>query len=1068
MALSNDNHDFDEEVIDTDNSGGDSSGGNNQAANTAKNQATKLGKKGGGKLTKKLLRKVVQIAVQILAKLMALLGPYGLLALAILILVLTIFYISFDVGYESRGKEKEYQMESVSEDNDKKQNEEGDYEAVNMSSGNKVVKSYYAYYTQQSFYKVLDGKMHKADDNKVKDVKDKYNREKEFMLSPDFLWALDEYLNNDNHRFPEQFIQPVYHDAKTFELEDLTDKRDELVAKSQKYDKKTHKAIKGEKIPGVWDYGFAPILQYKQFQEERESRGNVTEKQVWNKDKQKFENTKIDNGKAMTEGVSGYPQTVYMIEKVTTSIGTIENKITHEWQNTGETWTKDFTENVTVDVRYTVKETRQKRNKAGLKLYYVTTLTGEKTKETTILPTLYPVLYTVDVEKWKKETRKASRKAEGFVWSKEPMYEGEPDTSKIKGSKYMEDYMYHYIAYLPKNVMGKFDLENRTGKDIKELDAILKETEEDLGAVSEYDNTQPGTSNTAIDKALGVAGGSDKFKKAMQYATYFQKYGDMYGIDPLLLAAKAAQERGGVHSTVKDPGGALGVMQIQVNSHVNTNKSAFNYKTGQKDTVYATMAKIQNLETNIQLGAIIMQNSISEQKYNPLLGLQAYNYGTGGMNKVVKAYASAKGITADEVRKNSKDTGWMPYREKVHGKGYGDVQYIEHVLSHYPGGAGQKPYVFDKEGNKVFVDGDIQMGAGIPSASSGDGFSFWDIMDALKENWGKLFPDAPQELSKERFKYDNRQIGDSPIDILNMSFSMTEGKYFSEYEYITPEMWKEKYRMLFSNPPSPSGGVSDATSDQLNKYFPNGFGAVVAKAEKIAVPYNGSNISIQAPAGSKVLAITDGVVKEVGRGFVTVDHGTGAVSRYSTLQSVSVKEGDKVKQGATLGISNTNVVFEVLFDGSPTDPSWAVNGGSLTGVFVRPLVGGRLTSSMAPRVSPTGGGAIEYHTGADIAAPTGTSVKASAGGVVLKAGVMGNYGNMIHIKHMVNGKPMSTVYAHLSSINVKIGDTVAQGQIIGGVGSTGRSTGPHLHFEIQNGVGVYKDSPLDPTKFVKL
>lgn len=1066
--MSNKEYDHEEEIEES-----NSSSDNNESSSSDSGGGggSKAKKKLTGKLSKKLMSKLAKVAVQLMAKLVAMLLPYILPIIGIGMLLIFIFYISFDVAYESRGKEKEYQDESIEHDNKKKKTEDGGFEATQMSSGNKVVKSFYAYYTQQSFYKVLDGKMYKANDKVMEKVTDKYNREKEFMLSPDFLWSLDEFLNDDTHRFPDQFIQPVYHDPKTFELKQLTDKKDLLVAKSQKYDKKTLLPVNGEKVEGVWDYGFAPILQYQKYKEEQEKRGNVTEMQVWNKSEQKFENEKVSKGKAMNENVAGYPKDVYMIKKVTSSIGTIENTITHQWENTGDSWTKDFTEKVSVDVSYMVKETRPKYNADGERLYYEESFTGEKLKSKTTDKTKYPVTYQVDVEKWKKETKIATRKAEGYVWSKEPRYEGEPDTSKIKGSKYMEDYMYHYVSYVPTNAIASFDLSARTGKNIEGLEVILKDVEEDLEENSEYDNATPGESDTGIDTAIGgVEGGSDNFKKAMQYSSLFQKYGDMYGIDPLLLASKSAQERGGVHSTTTDPGGAIGLMQIQVNSHKNTNKSAFNYKTGQKDTVYASMDKLQNLETNIQIGAIIMQNSIQKEGYNPLIGLQGYNYGSGAMNRVVKAYATAKGISADAVRKNVKDTGWLSYRESTLGKGYGDSQYVEHVLGHYPAGGGKKPYILDKQGNKVFIDGEIKMGNGIPSSGEGGGgsiFSFWDIMEVLKEKWGELFPDAPQEFTKERVKFKNEQIGDTPIDIINMSFSMTEGKYFSEYGYITPEMWKEKYKMLFSNPPSPTGGTSDAQAEELNKYFPTGYGAVVAKAEKIAIPYNGKGIAIQASKGSKVLALADGTVSEVGKDFVLIDHGTGATSRYSTLANVSVKKGDKVKMGATVGTSGTNVFFEIQFDGYPTDPSWSVNGGSLTGIFVRPLEGGRFTSSMAPRVSPTGGGAIEYHTGADIAAPTGTNVKASANGVVLKAGVLSTYGNMIHIKHMVNGKPMSTVYAHLSSINVKVGDNVVQGQVIGGVGSTGRSTGPHLHFEIQDGLGVSKDAPLDPTKFIK-
>ena len=89
-----------------------------------------------------------------------------------------------------------------------------------------------------------------------------------------------------------------------------------------------------------------------------------------------------------------------------------------------------------------------------------------------------------------------------------------------------------------------------------------------------------------------------------------------------------------------------------------------------------------------------------------------------------------------------------------------------------------------------------------------------------------------------------------------------------------------------------------------------------------------------------------------------------------------------------------------------------------------------------------------FHQGIDIAAATGTPVGASRTGTVSRAGWAGGYGNLIEIDHH-DGK--TTRYAHLSNIHVRVGQRVERGQIIGRVGSTGRSTGPHLHFEIREG-----------------
>jgi murein DD-endopeptidase MepM/ murein hydrolase activator NlpD len=112
--------------------------------------------------------------------------------------------------------------------------------------------------------------------------------------------------------------------------------------------------------------------------------------------------------------------------------------------------------------------------------------------------------------------------------------------------------------------------------------------------------------------------------------------------------------------------------------------------------------------------------------------------------------------------------------------------------------------------------------------------------------------------------------------------------------------------------------------------------------------------------------------------------------------------------------------------------------------FARPVPAGVRTSSrFGPRSDPFLGTA-RLHSGLDFAGPTGTPVIATGAGVVLSAGWGGGYGNLIQVDH---GNGVVTRYAHLSEIKAAPGQPVSRGQIIGLVGSTGRSTGPHLHYE---------------------
>lgn len=108
-------------------------------------------------------------------------------------------------------------------------------------------------------------------------------------------------------------------------------------------------------------------------------------------------------------------------------------------------------------------------------------------------------------------------------------------------------------------------------------------------------------------------------------------------------------------------------------------------------------------------------------------------------------------------------------------------------------------------------------------------------------------------------------------------------------------------------------------------------------------------------------------------------------------------------------------------------------------------VAGEVTDTFGGRRNPFGGGS-EFHSGQDIRAPRGTPVYAAANGVVTLAGTQNGYGNIVVIDH---GNGLMTRYGHLSKIEATLGQEVKRGELVGEVGSTGRSTGPHLHYEVR-------------------
>lgn len=175
-----------------------------------------------------------------------------------------------------------------------------------------------------------------------------------------------------------------------------------------------------------------------------------------------------------------------------------------------------------------------------------------------------------------------------------------------------------------------------------------------------------------------------------------------------------------------------------------------------------------------------------------------------------------------------------------------------------------------------------------------------------------------------------------------------------------------------------------------------------------------------------------------------------------TTEQVVVDEGTVGVREVTAKVTYRNgseqgkeIVQETLQQESR--PKVIERGTQVPPTYIKPLTGGSFSSPFGVRWG-------KMHEGVDWSCPVGTAVKASCGGTVVSAGWQNGYGNCIVISHS-DGK--KTKYAHLSSILVSIGQKVAQGEKIALSGNTGRSTGPHLHFEI-----IVGGEPVDPLKYL--
>lgn len=836
-------------------------------------------------------------------------------------------------------------------------------------------------------------------DEVSREFKDKYGREKMFYLSPKTLWTLDEFINNKQFAFPEQFIKPVYNEGKEggYKLKDLVDEEGNLVCESQKYKFnsliKQYEPVEDEKDLGIWDYGFGSILNYKKYEEEAKQVGIYEKFELWDKEEQKivtmtFEEASIADPNRY-EGLYEFPtvyesempsenKTSYMIDMVTTAAGTIKNEIVQEWRDSGEPFTT--TETRTVNVTVKSKEIQSQSNLKTIDISPGETVsvvvrknldgTEEKASFTNqsseTITKEYTYITEVEVEVEKQEAKTLSSYISGTIHRFEPQYIGEPDTSDITGSKYYRDYMQHYFIYAPKSVLTSFDFDDirrRTGKDDEELLEILER-----GA---FGSNATGNVNVDLgDFELGSGASSGSFKKAMQYFPFFEKYGNMYGVDPYLLVAIASQESGGDHekynSLSRCQSAGCGIMQVEKPGIVIKSVSAFNHETRQIENVDINYNYVSNVENNIRVGAMLQASRAKAQGYNILMALQSYNFGSGAFNHVLKLYSQASGKSLEQIRNDPTDLGWIPYVMEVHMHPnkyfkwssnahackqkycqepggtyhYGDGSYLQNVLRYYASPDPNGIWIMKEDGTKIYTkvggEGGLEIGSStsapiISGSSSSTNNTSWlsSIWDKLVNKWNTLFPDMPEELPKERLTFKHRVRGENVDTIIRMMFVMEEQKYLNEYDDFTDEDFKEKFKLLFSNPVGNGWGPGGTNlSGMHTTLFPNGFTKPI-KINPITVSkeYDGSSIEVIAPSSTPIFAISDGEVVEVTNDSVKIKHGEDVFTVYKNI-TPSVSQGDSVSKDQQIGtVSGSSLELSLLKGTANQDPTWLVTGG---------------------------------------------------------------------------------------------------------------------------------------------
>ena len=214
---------------------------------------------------------------------------------------------------------------------------------------------------------------------------------------------------------------------------------------------------------------------------------------------------------------------------------------------------------------------------------------------------------------------------------------------------------------------------------------IEKQVEEKVEEQTEVKETKKEALNNMFTEDAFHFSYEDRSSKenitnAKRYEDVFEKYANRYGVDKDLLMAMAAQESSGDHyNNLSANKPAAGIMQIEKAVHIGNKVKAYNFETGEMEYITVTQEKLNNLDSNIQIGTMILRDYIENNNYNIPLAIQTYNMGPGNMSKVLNTCGDLEKIDVSTMKNNPTNNKWLNYRSFLH---VGDSKYVEHVFSY--------------------------------------------------------------------------------------------------------------------------------------------------------------------------------------------------------------------------------------------------------------------------------------------------------------------------------------------------------------------------------------------------